>query len=68
MTKNDDETTQTGTVVFKTVKAGCGFRFDPDTLNDDAGFDFSQAEQLANEQDSTLDDTVKTSTNHSQPE
>jgi hypothetical protein len=35
-----------GTAKFKTIKAGCGIRFDPDTLCEDAGFDFSEAEKL----------------------
>ena len=46
MKPDEDDITQTGTAEFKTVKAGCGIRFDPDTLNEDAGFDFSQAEKL----------------------
>jgi hypothetical protein len=35
-----------GTAKFKTIKAGCGIRFDPDTLSEEAGFDFSAAERL----------------------
>lgn len=38
--------TQAGTAEFKTVKAGCGIRFDPDSLDDEAGFDFSGARAL----------------------
>ncbi len=30
----------------KTVKAGCGIRYDPEVLGEDSGFDFSGAEQL----------------------
>lgn len=30
----------------KTVKAGCGIRFDPDALSEDVGFDFSNASDL----------------------
>ncbi len=30
----------------KTVKAGCGIRYDPDVLGEDNGFDFSDAEKL----------------------
>lgn len=41
-----DNPKKAGTAEFKTVKAGCGIRFDPDTLDDEAGFDFSAAEQL----------------------
>lgn len=37
---------QAGTTEFKTVKAGCGIRFDPDSLDDEAGFDFSAARAL----------------------
>jgi hypothetical protein len=41
-----DNEKKAGTAEFKTVKAGCGIRFDPETLDEDAGFDFSAAEQL----------------------
>ena len=41
-----DEVTQAGTAEFKTVKAGCGIRFDPDSLDEEAGFDFSGVESL----------------------
>jgi len=48
--KNNDETivgSNTGTVdTTKTVKAGCGIRYDPEILGDDSGFDFSGAEKL----------------------
>ena len=38
---------QTGAVdTTKTVKAGCGIRYDPEILGDDSGFDFSGAEKL----------------------
>ncbi|WP_097459262.1 hypothetical protein [Mangrovitalea sediminis] len=30
----------------KTVKAGCGIRYDPETLNEEVGFDFSDAASL----------------------
>ncbi len=30
----------------KTVKAGCGIRFDPEQLGEDTGFDFSAAAEL----------------------
>jgi len=51
MTQNEDDNIdndnkQAGTAEFKTVKAGCGIRFDPDTLDEEAGFDFSDAEKL----------------------
>lgn len=31
----------------QTVKAGCGIRYDPDTLGEETGFDFSEAQKLA---------------------
>ena len=43
---DSDRDQKAGTAEFKTVKAGCGIRFDPETLDDEAGFDFSAAEQL----------------------
>lgn len=46
MKSDEDNITQTGAAEFKTVKAGCGIRFDPESLDEDAGFDFSQAEKL----------------------
>lgn len=46
MTDNDKEGIQTGSTEFKTVKAGCGIRFDPETLDNESGFDFSSAESL----------------------
>lgn len=42
-------TVQAGTAEFKTVKAGCGIRFDPDSLDEEAGFDFSEAPALKEE-------------------
>ena len=35
----------------QTVKAGCGIRYDPDTLGEETGFDFSEAQQLAPEKE-----------------
>ena len=55
MTQSDDDNLQAGTAEFKTVKAGCGIRFDPETLNEDAGFDFSQAQELADKDEPDLD-------------
>lgn len=55
MTKNDDDDIQTGTTEFKTVKAGCGFRFDPEELSEEAGFDFSQAETFAKDNEPNQD-------------
>ena len=52
---NEDEITKTGSAEFKTVKAGCGIRFDPDTLDEDAGFDFSGAQKLISDSDSDSD-------------
>lgn len=47
MHKNQEEDDiHTGTAQFETVKAGCGIRFDPETLSDESGFDFSAAENL----------------------
>jgi len=41
------EGTNAGAVdTTKTVKAGCGIRYDPEILGDDSGFDFSDAEKL----------------------
>ena len=51
MKKNEDDNIQTGTSEFTTVKAGCGIRFDPETLSQEAGFDFSQAENFIDEND-----------------
>ena len=31
---------------IKTVKAGCGIRYDPDQIDDSVGFDFSMAEDM----------------------
>ncbi len=48
--KNNDEPIEgsnTGIVdTSKTVKAGCGIRYDPEILGDDSGFYFSGAEKL----------------------
>ncbi|WP_168188025.1 hypothetical protein [Hahella sp. CCB-MM4] len=33
----------------KTVKAGCGIRFDPDQLSEETSFDFSKAKELLSE-------------------
>jgi len=64
-----DNPKKAGTAEFKTVKAGCGIRFDPDTLDDEAGFDFSAAEQL---QGSPLNDEQlkkeQSDTGHSPPD
>jgi hypothetical protein len=30
----------------KSIKAGCGIRYDPEQLGDDTGFDFSAAQEL----------------------
>ncbi len=48
MSQQDHEQKQPakGTAEFKTIKAGCGIRFDPETLDEEAGFDFSAAENL----------------------
>jgi hypothetical protein len=42
----DDSAPEPGVVKIKVIKAGCGFRFDPDSLDDSAGFDFSAAAGL----------------------
>ncbi|MFD2230923.1 hypothetical protein [Alkalimarinus sediminis] len=48
--RTNDETiegTNAGAVdTTKTVKAGCGIRYDPEVLGEDSGFDFSAAEKL----------------------
>lgn len=54
MTQSDDDNLQAGTAEFKTVKAGCGIRFDPESLDEDAGFDFSQAQELADKHKADL--------------
>ncbi|MFT6029691.1 MAG: hypothetical protein ACI8O8_001427 [Oleiphilaceae bacterium] len=56
-----DDNIQTGAAEFITVKAGCGIRFDPDTLTEDAGFNFSQAEKLVdkNDQDQSMEKQKK---------
>lgn len=35
----------------KTVKAGCGIRYDPDTLGENTGFDFAGASDLTGIED-----------------
>ena len=35
----------------QTVKAGCGIRYDPDTLGADTGFDFSEAQDLLSKEE-----------------
>ena len=58
MSDNDDVSPiAQGTTEFKTVKAGCGIRFDPDELSDESGFDFSEAEKLAGHELDESDDT-----------
>lgn len=54
---DSDSAKKAGTAEFKTVKAGCGIRFDPDILDEDSGFDFSAAEQL--KQESLKDEPLK---------
>tara|TARA_R110002167_G_scaffold361510_4_gene579922 strand:+ start:153 stop:347 length:195 start_codon:yes stop_codon:yes gene_type:complete len=54
MIENDDDNVQAGTAEIKTVKAGCGIRFDPEVLNEDAGFDFSQAQELKDKSEPDL--------------
>lgn len=39
----------------KTVKAGCGMRYDPEQLGDHTGFDFSGAEQWKTQLGETLE-------------
>lgn len=46
----DDSAPEPGVAKIKTIKAGCGFRFDPDSLDDDTGFDFSAAAGLLDEE------------------
>lgn len=46
MSKDDENQVNAGTAEFKTVKAGCGIRFDPDDLDEESGFDFADAEKL----------------------
>ncbi len=41
-----DEARPPGVAHIHICKAGCGFRFDPDTLEPDTGFDFSAATSL----------------------
>lgn len=43
---------KTGAVeTAKTVKAGCGIRYDPDQLSEETGFDFSAASELVTPED-----------------
>ena len=43
----DDEHAAPGAVpAARTVKAGCGIRFDPESLSEAVGFDFSDASSL----------------------
>ena len=37
----------------KTIKAGCGIRYDPDDLGEDTGFDFSDAVKMKNKAPTT---------------
>lgn len=46
MKDDDDLLDSPGSVTFNTVKAGCGIRFDPDQLDEQSGFDFSNAGEL----------------------
>ena len=55
MSQSDEEIIQAGSAEFKTVKAGCGIRFDLDILNEDAGFDFSGADKLKSAEDKSTD-------------
>lgn len=56
---DDQDNPKPGTSDFKTVKAGCGIRFDPDTLSEEAGFDFSEAANLAENVTETEKDSDK---------
>ncbi|KZY34087.1 MULTISPECIES: hypothetical protein [unclassified Oleiphilus] len=38
----------------QTVKAGCGIRYDPEQLDGDCGFDFSQAENMKPEKEAHI--------------
>lgn len=48
MHEQDEDSPAQGTAEFKTVKAGCGIRFDPEQLDEESGFDFSDAKELVN--------------------
>lgn len=37
----------------KTVKAGCGIRYDPEQMDESYGFDFSKAENMKPENEKT---------------
>ena len=59
---DSDSDKKAGTAEFKTVKAACGIRFDPETLDEEAGFDFSAAKKMKEEllKDEQLkDETLK---------
>lgn len=43
---SESDVPSAGVARIKTVKAGCGIRFDPEDLNTDTGFDFSGAAEL----------------------
>jgi hypothetical protein len=54
----------------KTVKAGCGIRYDPDVLGEETGFDFTEASTLldqAQESIPTSADTDSDSLNRTVP-
>lgn len=51
----DDEKIQTGSAEFNTIKAGCGIRFDPEMLDEEAGFDFSGVEKVGLAADESKD-------------
>ena len=44
--ESDDRPAPGTAPAAKTVKAGCGIRYDPETLNEEVGFDFSDAASL----------------------
>jgi hypothetical protein len=41
----------------QTVKAGCGIRYDPEQLDEESGFDFSNAENFLPKEETTEDDS-----------
>jgi hypothetical protein len=43
----------------KTVRAGCGLRYDPDQLGEDTGFDFSLASLFQSKEDKESDHSCK---------
>ena len=55
----DEESIHTGSAELKTVKAGCGIRFDPDTLNEESGFDFSGAKALALDAEASEEEIIE---------